>query len=331
MEDNKESNIIFKLEEKGGLTGRGAIFRIKSIAILHGVFGVLYLLFLLISKHILEIESFFGGINIKMPQDIKNVIIPISTISITMFQIILGKVDNSDTENNIVGMSYKKIFIKDTIWKYINFPNSMWILLETIVFAVIVDLFEISIFTKALKCVLLILSIVFSICVFVMSLIVLVKRSRVYYKIKKKITHKKDLGIIDSIISKLYILDKQEYKYGYNTYLYEEIAILIHTYLFIEDSNKENQYKDYEDFKQMVINIIKNMIISDHRGIDRIINTIENEWNEEFKGVWGEEFKGVWGEEFDSKNSIWNIIKIEVYKEVENKKLQCQEMQKEAM
>ena len=322
MEDNKESNIIFKLEEKGGLTGKGDIFSIKSIGILHGVFVLLYVPFLLIVAYILEIEACLG-INIKMPQDINDIIIPISTISITMFQIILGKVDNSDVENNIVGMSHKKIFIKDTIWKYINFPNSMWILLETIVFTVIVDLFETSIFTKALECELLILSIVFSIWVFVMSLIVLVKRSRVYYKIKKKIIHKKDLRIIDSIIDKLPILHKQAYKNCYNTYLYEEIAILIHTYMFIEDCNKKNQYKDYEYFKKMVIDIIKNMIINDHRGIDRIIKTIENKWDEEFKCIWGQRF--------DSKGSIWNIIKIEANKEVESKKLQSQEIQKEAM
>lgn len=238
----------------------------KNLYILNLGFLILMTLSCVIGPSVLELLK-NKGIDPTIPTDITTIIMTISTISISMFQIIIEKVND-----RILGMSYKKIFFKDSIWKYMNFPNSAVILLEMLILSNILNLFKNNVYINILHCVILVITICFSCWIFYLSLIVVIKKSKIYYAIKKKIINNRYKNIISDIIEKLPLLESEKEKY-HNSYIYEEIGILIHLILAIEDN---------KDLKERVINIINNMIICDDRKDEDLILNIECKGNKEF-------------------------------------------------
>lgn len=264
---------------KGSLVENKPIFGIKYIIILNIAFITLCILSWIIGPSILELLK-NNGLDLIMPTDINTIIIALSTISISMFQIIIEKVND-----RILGMSYKKIFFKDRIWKYSNFPNSSLILLEMLIVSNILNLFKENVYINILHCIILVITIYFSCRIFYLSLIVVIKKSKIYYAIKKKIINSMDdidNNIISDIIEELPLLEKENKK-CYNSYIYEEIGVLIHLIIAIKDN------KNIDKHKKQVINIIRNKIIYDDREIEKLISNIERKGNIEF----GEE-KEIW-------------------------------------
>ncbi|CEO06747.1 hypothetical protein [Paraclostridium sordellii] len=263
---------------KGSLVENKPIIGIKYILILNIVFIVLCGLSWIIGPYILELLK-NNGLDPKMPTDTTTIIIALSTISISMFQIIIEKVND-----RILGMSYKKIFFKDRIWKYRNFSNSSLILLEMLIVSNILNLFEKNVYINILHCLILVITIYFSCWIFYLSLIVVIKKSKIYYAIKNKINKNIDdidNNIIGDIIEKLPLLEKEKEK-CHNSYIYEEIGILVHLIIAIKDN------KDIDKYKKRVINIIRNRIFYDDREKEKLISNIESKGNREFGGkkIW---------------------------------------------
>lgn len=275
---------------KGALVENKPIIGIKYIIILNIAFITLCILSWIIGPAILELLK-NNGLDLIMPTDINTIIIALSTISISMFQIIIEKVND-----RILGMSYKKIFFKDRIWKYRNFPNSSLILLEMLIVSNILNLFKDNVYTNILHCIILVITIYFSCRIFYLSLIVVIKKSKIYYAIKKKIINSMDdidNNIISDIIEELPLLEKENEK-CYNSYIYEEIGVLIHLIIAIKDN------KNIDKHKKQVINIIRNRIIYDDREKEKLISNIECKGNIEFA----------------EEKEIWENILVEIKEEI---------------
>lgn len=217
--------------------------------------------------------------NFKMIDDISVIIITLSTISIAIFQILIEKIDD-----RILGMSYKRIFLKSIIWEKLNFINSKVILADIMIVSIGLSFIKDRIETNIIQCILLILCIFFSGWIIRLSLIATWKKSIIYYKIKKKINNDKNNDkMVLNITQNISILEKESYKERHNSYLYEEIAILIYVINFIDDKNQH--YIDSDEFKKIIVKIITNMIVNDDRSLYEISENIKyrakNEFNDQ--------------------------------------------------
>lgn len=296
MNDKTSEDLLYKVECGKKLINKKSIFGFKYICILNIIFIILCIVSCFVGKFIINLLENVN-LNLTMPDDITTIIITLSIVSISVFQIIIEKIDH-----RIIGMSYKRLFFKDTIWRYRNFPNSTFILLEMMMLSIIFNIIKNNVYINIIQCIILAITIYFSFWVFYLSLIAVIKKSKIYYLIKKKITNKFLIGednIIAAIINKLPSLEHNEIKYCHNSYIYEEVGVLI--YLIIAMEQCDNVKNDYRDYKIKIINAIKNIIINDDREVEYL------KYNIKFKG----------DEEFGIQNKSW----IEVWRQLEKWKI----------
>lgn len=234
-------------------------------------------------------------IDLNVPPDTTGIIITLATISISMFQIIIGGVNN-----RISMISYKGIFFKTTLWKWHNAINLMIILMEMIIISVFAHAFENSVHANIIQFIALLITIYSSYWIFYLSVVAVVKKSRIYYLLERRISknlQNRNYKVIKDIIDKLIILDskhEETIKRKHNSYLYEEIGILVHLYIAI---NGHEIYKDDTEYIQRkIISLIKEKIISDNRSLIKLKLNIIEKGNVEFeknKSIWIEVSKKI--------------------------------------
>lgn len=231
--------------------------------------------------------------------NIQNVIIALSTISVSIFQIVIQNIND-----RIMGISYKRIFFNDLIWKYFNFSTCIFILAEVVVISIfncnikICDEPIYQLMRYVIQIELLLIAIGFSYTIFYLTLIAVFKKSIIYKKMKKKIINNEANTIIDKISENLHLIKREgiEGKRVYNSYLYEEIGI----FAYIIMNLKEEVYEDRIS-KKDIIEAMRAIINSDNRNSEKIFENIKIRGNEEFK----------------DEKEIWNKI----YEEIERKTL----------
>ncbi|MDO5293127.1 MAG: hypothetical protein Q4F05_10290 [bacterium] len=91
--------------------------------------------------------------------NIFTIMVGLATISIAIFQIVLSKIDE-----HILGISFKGIFMNQSIWKYLNFSNSSFLLIEALViYSMLEYLNPASVNAKHIICIILLLDVIINI------------------------------------------------------------------------------------------------------------------------------------------------------------------------
>ena len=294
LNDNKGSKKEKKLiEEK-------RIFDWKRICKLNFIFLFIKFMILVIGIY-LKKQIPKGVIHISNENNndffnnIQNVIIALSTISASIFQIVIQNIND-----RIMGISYKRIFFNDLIWKYFNFSTCIFILAEVVVISILNCSIKIcdqpiyQLIRYVMQIELLLIAIGFSYTIYYLTLIAVFKKSIIYKKMKEKIINNESNTIIDKISENLHLIKREAIKEErlHNSYLYEEIGIFAHIIMKL----KEKVYEDRIS-RNDIIETMKIIIINDNRDLETICNNIKSRGDEEFK----------------DKKETWN----QIYKEIE--------------
>lgn len=106
----------------------------KFIALYNVLIGVLAVLsaYVVFQKYD-KVGEYISNIKIN---NIIDIVTTFGMVAISIFPILIEKIDT-----RIVGISYKVIFFKNIRWKYMNYSNVTFILLETMVISIILECF----------------------------------------------------------------------------------------------------------------------------------------------------------------------------------------------
>lgn len=297
LNDNKGSKKEKRLiEEK-------RIFDLKRICKLNFIFLFFNFMILVIGiyltkqapKEVIKVIEIFNKNNKDFFNNIQNVIIALSTISVSIFQIVIQNIND-----RIMGISYKKIFFNDLIWKYFNFSTCIFILAEVVVISILNCSIKIcdepiyQLIRYVIQIELLLIAIGFSYTISYLTLIAVFKKSIIYKKMKEKIINNEANTIIDKISENLHLIKREGIKEKrlHNSYLYEEIGIFAHIIINLKEEVYEERIS-----KNDIIEAMKIIINNDNRDSKEICKNIKIRGNEEFK----------------YKNEKWN----EIYEAIE--------------
>lgn len=213
-------------------------------------------------------------------RSISSMQITISLVSITIMTLFLGSINEK-----ILGISYKRIFFRGDFFKFFNIPNCIFLMLIFIVCSVVsslllvnMDYSEAGLFGKIVCVVSLFCSIFLLFYMIFLGFILKYKQSRIYRKIYKILESKKALKIYHEIVEKLDVFEIKENES--REYIIEEFIIL--SYICLNIKNFETNISEQKRVLQKIVCKTRNMIKSDPRDDDVLLDKLYGEVKEIF-------------------------------------------------
>lgn len=218
--------------------------------------------------------------------DILNFGITWGMISISIFPILIENIDM-----RILGISYKVIFFKNIPWKVMNYTKVSVIVLESMLFSIFFSFLESSIYVKAIEVILLIIIILGSLCILYLSYIAVIKTSKIYVKILKRIKSNPEVdNDVVKVIRKKLIRFPVTLPYkgekNHDTYIEEEIGVLLFIAALVHGQDNE--------FYERIIKEIIYKIEKDSMERNKVFEEIIEKGNEEFEKKDSKQYKEKW-------------------------------------
>lgn len=224
------------------------------------IFSILFWLIVFIIWRLFKKSPIFN-ISASVANNITMMQITISLISITIMELFLNSADD-----RIMGISYKRLFCKNFIWKVFNLINCIYfmLLLMTVSMLASIVLFYIEM-TKSISQITLMTALCFTtILMFHMinlGLVCKYKKSQIY-NIIYKCFEKKRKGY-DELYEKIICYLNYDVEKKYNEYIREEVMILSYLYLNLEKF--EDNIGKRRIIRNQIIVCINKIITNDPR------------------------------------------------------------------
>lgn len=270
----KENKIIY--EELGEcLIEKKPIVGVKQVLV--------YMLFMsLISVLLWKLQESSGcswyKLHIKKPEEISGTIMTMGMLFISIFPMLVDR-----TGIRIMGISYKSYFFKGVVWKWLNYPNVVAIMLLMMGSDIFAGFLENEPLALGIQMVALMNVFGLSCWLCYLSLIATVKCSRIYYKIKKTLKRETNLKkgtlaelLLEKIARKSEKKSQKEEKH--HSYIYEEIGCLFYLAIFVK------KYVTDDELLKNVLIEIKEIIKSDDRDKKYLMHNIKEKAQKEYKG-----------------------------------------------
>ena len=215
---------------------------------------------------------------VEMPEEISGTVMTMGMLFLSFFPML---VDRADTR--IMGISYKAYFFKNVIWKWFNYPNVAAIMLIMMGLNIIAGFLEIDSLSWGIQIVALVNVFGLSCWLYQLSLIATVKKSRIYYEIKKKLsdaaTSKED-PLVKLLLKKIETEKKPPEKEGqHHSYIYEEIGCLFYLAVLVKNHSNDNE----DEMLNKVLKEIRDIIRNDDRDENYLMKNIESKAQGEYE------------------------------------------------